>query len=190
MKEIFNLSASAGSDYLSIFHRNEERKAMDVFCPPTTRLALKWASLGVRLLVLLQWGTPTVDAREGVMYGEGLQQQRRSCDPQRLSECREYMEMRREQPSERCCEQLERMSPQCRCRAIQQVLDQSQSYDLFMDSEAALNQRRRRESRGREEAEEAEERAAYLPETCNIRQPPRRCDVQRRSRYFTSGSGF
>ncbi len=170
---------------------------MGVFSPPiTTKLALKWESLGVTLLLLLHWGAPTVDAREGMMYGEGLQQQRRSCDPQRLSQCRDYFQRRREQPSEKCCDELERMSPQCRCRAIQQVLDQSQLYDsttedLFMDSEAARNQRRRRrESHGREEEEEAEERAAYLPETCNVRQPPRRCDVQCRSRYFTMGSGF
>ena len=66
------------------------------------------------------------------------------------------------------------------------MLDQSLSYDSFMDSDsqedAPLNQRRRRrEGRGREE-EEAMERAAYLPNTCNVREPPRRCDIQRHSR--------
>nr|AAC34615.1 2S albumin-like protein [Picea glauca] len=172
---------------------------MGVFSPSTTRLTLKWFSLSVALFLLLHWGIPSVDGHEDNMYGEEIQQQRRSCDPQRdpqrLSSCRDYLERRREEPSERCCEELQRMSPQCRCQAIQQMLDQSLSYDSFMDSDsqedAPLNQRRRRcrEGRGREE-EEAMERAAYLPNTCNVREPPRRCDIQRHSRYSMTGSSF
>jgi len=151
---------------------------MGVFSPPTsTRLTLKWLSLAVALLLLLQWSIPSVDAHKYNMYGEEVQQQERSCDPQRLSMCRDYLERRREQPSERCCEEVQRLSPQCRCRAIQQILDQTSS---------PLDQRqrqRRREGRGREEEEEEmEERAADLPNTCNVRQSPRRCEVQRHSR--------
>ena len=154
---------------------------MGVFSPSTTKLTLKWVSLGVALLLLLHWGVPSVDAHEDNMYGENWQQQRRgSCDPQRLSSCRDYLERRREQPSESCCNELERMSPQCRCPAIQQVLDQSA---YLMDSEDAINQRRgRREGRGRREEQEMAERAAYLPDTCNVQEPPRRCDIQRPSR--------
>ena len=140
---------------------------------------LKWVSLGVALLLLLHWGTPTVDAHEDGLYGEEVQQQRRSCEQQRLSSCREYLERRRYQPSERCCEELQRMSPQCRCQAIQQTLE-----DVFMDSDsqdgAPLNQRFR-QCRVMEE-EEVVQRAEELPNTCNVRQSPRRCDLQRHSR--------
>ena len=52
-----------------------------------------------------------------------------------------------------------------------------------MDSEDALNQRRgRREGRGRREEQEMAERAAYLPDTCNVQESPRRCDIRRPSR--------
>nr|AAC27000.1 2S seed storage protein precursor [Pseudotsuga menziesii] len=170
---------------------------MGVFSPPTsTMLRLKWVSLGVALLLLVQWSTPNVDAAGDNMFGEDVvqQQQRRgSCDPQRLSSCRDYLERRREQPSERCCNELERMSPQCRCPAIQQVFDQS-SEDLSMvdsHSQNAAGNQRRREERGREEAEEEMvERAQRLPNTCNVRQPPRHCDIQRHSRYSIIGSSF
>ena len=57
-----------------------------------------------------------------------------------------------------------------------------------MDSDsqdgAPLNQRRRQrrgQGRGMEE-EEVVRRAEELPNTCNVRQSPRRCDLQRHSR--------
>ncbi len=157
---------------------------------------LKWVTLFAALLLLLEWGTAHEDI---VMDGEVVQQQGRSCDPQRLSACRDYMQRRRERPSERCCEELQRMSPHCRCRAIEQALDQSQSYDssteeIFRDSDsqdaAPLNQRRRRRGEGRgreEEEEEMVERAEELPNRCNVRESPRRCDIRRHSRYSIIG---
>ena len=58
---------------------------MGVFSPSTTKLTLKWVSLGVALLLLLHWGVPSVDAHEDNMYEENWQQQRRgSCDPQEI----------------------------------------------------------------------------------------------------------
>ena len=59
--------------------------------------------------------------------------------------------------------------------------------DSDSQEDVPLNQRRsrsRREGRGREEEEEEEvmDRAADLPNTCNVRQPPRHCDIQRHSR--------
>nr|AAB01560.1 seed storage protein [Picea glauca] len=161
------------------------------FSPTSTRLTLKWVSLGMALLLLLHWGTRTVDAHEDGLYGEEVQQQRRSCEQQRLSSCREYLERPRDQPSERCCEELQRMSPQCRCQAIQRTLE-----DVFMDSDsqdgAPLNQRRRQrrgQGRGMEE-EEVVRRAEELPNTCNVRQSPRRCDLQRHSRYSITDTSF
>nr|AAC26999.1 2S seed storage protein precursor [Pseudotsuga menziesii] len=167
--------------------------------PTSTMLRLKWVSLGVALLLLVQWSTPNVDAAEDNMFEEDVVQQRRqSCDPQRLYSCRDYLEQRRDQPSQRCCEELERMSPRCRCPAIQQTVDQSlSSMDSDSQEDVPLNQRRsrsrrRREGRGREEEEEEEvmDRAADLPNTCNVRQPPRHCDIQRHSRYSMTGSSM
>eukprot|EP00253_Pinus_taeda_P034886 PITA_34886 len=173
---------------------------MGVFSASTTLLTFKWFGLSVALLLLLHWGIPSVHGHEDNMYGGGVQQQMRFCDPERLSDCRDYLQRRREQPSERCCNELQKMSPQCRCQSIQRVLDQSQSSDsttkdLFMDSDsqedAPLDQRRRgREGRGREGQEEAVHRAEHLPNTCNVHQPPRRCDIQCRSRYIMTGSSF
>eukprot|EP00253_Pinus_taeda_P001874 PITA_01874 len=162
---------------------------MGVFSSPMS--TLKWVTLFAALLLLLEWGTAQEDI---VMDGEVVQQQGRSCDPQRLSACRDYLQRRRERPSERCCDELQRMSPHCRCRAIERSLDQSQSYDSSTDSDsqdgAPLNQRRRRrgEGRGREEEEEAVERAEELPDRCNLRESPRRCDIRRHSRYSIIGS--
>eukprot|EP00253_Pinus_taeda_P008257 PITA_08257 len=162
---------------------------------------LKWMTLFAALLLLLEWGTPTVDAHEDiVMDGDQVVQQQGLpvCLPGllawKLSACRDYLQRRREQPSERCCEELQRMSPHCRCRAIERALDQSQSYDSSTDSDsqdgAPLNQRRRRRGEGRgreEEEEEAVERAEELPDRCNVRESPRRCDIRRHSRYSIIG---
>merc|ERR1711915_1173914 len=138
-----------------------KRKGMGVFSSPMS--TLKWVTLFAALLLLLEGGTPTVDAHEGiVMDGDQVvQQQGRSCDPHRLSACRDYLQRRREQPSERCCEELQRMSPR---------------------------RRRRGEGGGREEEEEeAVERAEGLPDRCNVRESPRRCDIRRHSRYSIIG---
>ncbi|XP_057846855.1 2S albumin-like cysteine protease inhibitor [Cryptomeria japonica] len=138
----------------------------------------KWVVTAVLVLISL-----TVAMAECEEENQGRQQQ---CDPQRLSECRNFMRGQSEhgqgqqgQPPRRCCEELRQMPQQCRCDAIQRVFDQEQEQE---QGEGENFNQGGRQGGGRQQ--EILERARELPSRCNT--TPGRCNIQRRG-IFMSG---
>ncbi|XP_057846861.2 2S albumin-like cysteine protease inhibitor [Cryptomeria japonica] len=135
----------------------------------------KWVAMGV--LVLISFTMAVAECEE---KNQGRQQQ---CDPQRLSDCRNFMRGQSDygqgqqgQPPRRCCEELRQMPQQCRCDAIQRVFDQEQGEGEgeYFDQQGG--------GQGRERQQEILERARELPSRCNT--SPRRCNIQRRGIFM------
>ncbi|MDK2413119.1 hypothetical protein QHH03_28965, partial [Aphanizomenon sp. 202] len=139
--------------------------------PKMKQQSTKWVVMGV--LVLISFTMAVAECEE---KNQGRQQQ---CDPQRLSECRNFMrgqshhgQGQQDEPPRMCCEELRQMPQQCRCDAIQRVFDQEQE----QREGEYFNQRGGGQGRG------MMERARELPSRCNTE--PRRCNIQRRGIFM------